>query len=170
MRTLPLKKIKGISLIELLIYLAVLLILMVGITEMFLITMKIRAQNNAKLAVNETARVVLGKIREAILDASAVATTGTCPANKLDVTIGGNTTSFQITSGIMEIVEGINPAKPLTAANIIASTNASCLFTKIDNPTPAKSTIQIQLRITNNASANSITAISQDYELTVSLR
>lgn len=156
--------------IELLMYLAVFSILMVGIGNMFLITIRIRAQNNAKFAVNENARVVLGKIREAILDGSAAVTSGTCPANKLDVTIGGITTSFQITSGIMEIVEGINPAKSLTSTNVIASTNAPCLFTRINNPAPAKPTIQIQLRMTSNAPANSIAAVSQDYQLTVSLR
>lgn len=160
----------GLSLIELLIYLAVLSILMVGVADIFFVTMRIRAQNNAKLLVNENARVILGKMREAILDASAMATSGVCPANKLDLTIGGSTTSFQITNGIMEIVEGINPAKPLTAANVIASTNAPCLFTTINNPAPAKSTVQIQLRIAYNTSINTPAAVSQDYALTVSLR
>ena len=164
------KKTDGISLIELLIYLAVLLILMVGITEIFLITMRVRARSNAMFAVNENARVVLGKMRDAILDGTAVATSGTCPANSLDVTIAGSITRFQVTNGIVEIVEGVNPAKSLTAANVVVSTGASCLFTKMNNPAPAKPTIRIQLRVTYNTPGNVVTEISQDYELAVSLR
>lgn len=161
---------KGLSLIELLIYLAVLSIIMLGIVDIFLITIRSRAENNAKFAVNENARIVLGKIRDAILDGTAVAITGTCPENQLDITIAGSTTSFQIVNGVVQIIEGVSPTKPLTTPNVTAGASASCLFAKIDNPAPAKSTIQIQLRMAYNAPTNFITTISQDYQLTVSLR
>ena len=138
--------------------------------NLFLVTIRTRAVSNAKLAINENARVSVGKIRNSILDASAAAESGTCPENKLDLTIAGVTTTYRITDGVLEIVEGANPAQSVTSSLVIVGTGASCLFAIISNPAPAKPTVRIQLRVTYNTPNNPLTDISQDYQNTVSLR
>ena len=160
----------GLSLIEMLIYLAIFSGVLLVLYNLFFVTSRIRAVSNATLAINENARVSLSKIRDSILDASAASVSGTCPENKLNLTISSVATTYQVTNGILEVVIGTNPAQALSSSLVIAGTNASCLFTIITNPAPAKRTVQIQLRITYNTPDNPLTYISQDYENTVSLR
>lgn len=164
------RKNKGVSLIELLIYISIFSVLMVGVVNLFLITARVRAKNNATFAVNENTRVAAGTIRDALLDADTAVTSGTCPANNLDLTKGASTTSFQITGGALQVILDANPAKAITSSSVIASTSAPCLFTKINNPTPAKPTVQVKMRTIYNAPGNPVVGISQDYEFTVSLR
>jgi Tfp pilus assembly protein PilW len=160
----------GLSLIELLIYVAVLSVLLVGAVNVFLVVMRVRAHNNAKFAVNENARVVLGSIRDTLLDADSVSTGGSCPLNTLAVTTGPTTTTYAIANGAVQKTVNADQANTLTVANVTASTGSPCLFTKIDNPPPAQTNIQIKLRVASNASANSPSSIVQDYQLSVSLR
>ena len=160
----------GLSLIELLIYLAVFSGILMVLYNLFFVTSRIRAVSNATLAMNENARVALGKMRDSILDASVVSVAGTCPENKLNITIGGVVTTYQITSGILEVIVGVNPVQSLTSPLVITGTSGPCLFTIITNPAPAKPTVQIQFRVTYNSPNNPLTNISQDYQNTVSLR
>ncbi len=144
--------------------------ILVSVTNVFLIVTQIRARTNAKLALNENARLILGKMRDSILDASAATTGGSCPANTLNLTQGATTTLYQINNGVFEIIENANPARVLSSSLVVASSSAPCLFVKISNPAPAKPTVQINLRMLSNSSGNALTEVSQDYELTVSLR
>ncbi|TSC78586.1 MAG: hypothetical protein G01um101433_147 [Parcubacteria group bacterium Gr01-1014_33] len=160
----------GFSLIELLIYIAVLAFVLLAVSEIFLIVIRLRAQNNAKFTVNENGRVVLGAVRDAILDAGSASVSGVCPANTLTLTTAATTTVYQITNGVFEMAENGGPAKALTSSQVAASGGAPCLFTKIENPIPAKPTIQTKLRITYNTPGNPVTELSQEYEITVSLR
>ena len=160
----------GLSLIEMLIYLAVFSGILMVLYNLFFVTSRIRAVSNATLAMNENARVALGKIRDSILDASAVSIAGTCPENKLNLTIAGVVTTYQITNGVLEVIVGVNPVQSLTSPLVIAGTSAPCLFAIITNPAPAKSTVQIRFRVTYNSPNNPLTNISQDYQNTVSLR
>ncbi len=161
---------KGISLIEMLVYLAIFSGVLIVLYNLFFVTSQIRAVSNATLAINENARVSLGKIRDSILDATAAFVSGTCPENRLDLTIGGSMTTYRITNGTLEVVTGVNPAQSLTSSLVIAGTSAPCLFTIIANPAPAKPTIQIKFRVSYNSPGNPLTSISQDYQNTVSLR
>ena len=161
---------RGFSLIELLIYIAVLAFVLLAVSQIFLIVIRMRAQNNARFTVNENGRVVVGKVRDTILDAASASVSGVCPANSLTLTSGANTTVYQITNGVFEVVENGGPAKALTSSQVVASATAGCLFAKIENPVPAKPTVQTKLRITYNSPGNPITEISQEYEITVSLR
>lgn len=160
----------GVTLLELLIYVAILSIGIMAALNLFFIVTRIRAQSGAELIVNENGRVALAKVKNAILDASLAATPGTCPLNRLDLDIGGSTTTFRVTSGILEIVEGASPAAAITADSVIATTSADCLFTLINNPAPAKATIQVKLRVKYDAPGSYFREVSKDYQTTVSLR
>ena len=160
----------GLSLIEMLIYVAIFSGVFVVLYNLFFVTSRIRAVSNATLAINENARVALGKIRDSILDASSASVGGACPENKLNLTIAGVITTYQITNGILEVIVGTNPAQAVTSSLVIVGTNSSCLFALITNPAPAKQTVQIQFHLSYNSPNNPLTSISQDYQNTVSLR
>ena len=153
-----------------LIYLAVFSGILMVLYNLFFVTLRIRATNNARLAINENARVSLAKMRDSILDASAAAVAGTCPENKLNLTIAGVVTTYQITSGTLEVIVEGNPAQSLTSSLVIAGTSGPCLFSIITNPAPATPTVQMRFRVSYNSPNNPVTSISQDYQNTVSLR
>lgn len=161
---------KGFSLIEMLLYVSILAIILVLVLSVYLVINRVRARTNAKLALNENARIILGRVRNSIQDASAAVTGGSCGQNTLTLTVGGSSVTYRITGTVFEIVEDANPAQALSAATVRAANAGSCLFTKLTNPAPSKSTVQVNLRLTYDTPGNPLTELTQDYQLTAALR
>ncbi len=155
---------------RLLLYVAILSVILVLVLGMFLVTGRVRARNNAKLALNENARVILGRVRDSILDSSSATLGGSCGQNTLTLTIGASSVTYRITGNVFEIVEDANPAKALSASSVRVGNAGSCLFTKLANPAPSKPTVQVNLRLTYDTPGNPLTELTQDYQMTVALR
>ncbi|MBI4458168.1 prepilin-type N-terminal cleavage/methylation domain-containing protein [Candidatus Uhrbacteria bacterium] len=161
---------KGFSLIELLIYVGILSVILVLVLSVYLILGRIRARNNAKLALNENARIILGRVRNSILDSSAAVLGGSCGQNTLTLTVGASSVTYRITGNVFEIVEDANPAQVLSSSSVRVGNAGTCLFVKLDNPAPSKPTVQVNLRLTYDTPGNPLTELTQDYQQTVALR
>lgn len=164
---------KGVSLLELLIYLAVFSIIVVVLTSIFPVIVRVRATANARFEVQENLRSALEKIQQTVFDAGYSETGGSCPLNTLGLGVGTATTTFQVVSGRLQIREAdANPFSDITSANVsvAVSDGATCLFTKVANPTPAKSTIQIKIKVSYNDQGRPELKFSDLSQLTISLR
>jgi Tfp pilus assembly protein PilW len=145
---------RGTSLLELLIYLAIFSLMAVFLSAMFLTIARSRAVANARFEVQENLRFAVERIRQTVYDASIVDTSGACPTNVLSAGNGLATTTFQVTNGVLEMREGdAGVFYPLTSSLVSATvpnTASDCLFKKISNAAPAKSTVQIRLKVEYN--------------------
>jgi Tfp pilus assembly protein FimT len=145
---------RGTSLLELLIYLAIFSIMAVFLSGMFIAIARSRAVANARFEVQENLRFAVERIRQTVYDASIVDTSGACPTNVLSAGNGLATTTFQVTNGILEMREGnANSFYPLTSSLVLSTVpdiTSDCLFKKVSNAAPAKSTVQIWLKVGYN--------------------
>ena len=91
---------RGISLLELLIYIAILAGLMAIISDAFISLSKARGQAEARSEVNAAIRFATEKIRQDVKGASAVATPilGTA-SSTLNITVGGTSVVYSVSGG-----------------------------------------------------------------------
>jgi type II secretory pathway pseudopilin PulG len=164
---------RGISLLELMIYIAVFSIIAVVMIEIFFVSMRGRDLANARYEVAQNLRFATEQIRQTVFDASAISVSGACPSNILSATssatsaassffISGNVFNFSNASGTFAI----------TTDKVIATTTSpgDCLFTIVNNPAPAKSTLQVKIKMVYNSQGRSDLDISDSRQITVSLR
>ncbi|MBI4993399.1 hypothetical protein HZC33_00345 [Candidatus Wolfebacteria bacterium] len=159
----------GVSLLELIIYVAIFSVVSLVIVQIFLVVLRGKDLANARFEVSQNARFATEKIRQAVFDASSVSISGSCPFNILNITTGAATSSIFINSGILQISDASGTSE-ITANKVIATSTDNCLFTIISNPAPAKDTIQTKLKIMYNSQGRSDLNISQSQEITASLR
>lgn len=162
---------KGFSLIELIIYIAIFAVVIAVGTQLLGVTNRIRSQTESRYEVQQNIRFAVEKISEQIRKASAISApvTGT-PADILTLTVSGQQVDFQIVSGVLQMREGVaNPWQNLTTENVIVSAiSVGNLFTKIDN-SPAKSSVQIKMKIDYNNQGRPDFIHSMQIQTTVSL-
>lgn len=157
---------------ELIVYIAVFSVIAMVMVQFFLASLRGRDLSNAKYEVAQNMRFASEKIQQAIVDASAVSTSGSCPLNILNTTSTGNaTSSFSVNaSGTLQMSDATGTYDLITN-KVIATTTASCLFTIISNPAPAKPTVQTSLKIIyNSQSRTDLSNITEAQQFTSSLR
>lgn len=160
---------KGFSLIELIIYIAIFGVVIAVGTQLLDVSGRIRNQTEARYEVQQNIRFVIEKITENIRKASAIS--GTYPGNTLTLTVSGQSVVFSLSSGVLTIQEGAGPVQNLTTSDVtVSAIGGGNLFTKIDNPSPAKSTIQIKMKVDYNDLGSPDFIFGQEIQTTVSLR
>ncbi|MEK7553303.1 MAG: prepilin-type N-terminal cleavage/methylation domain-containing protein [Patescibacteria group bacterium] len=163
---------KGISLLELIIYIAIFSVIILVMSEIFFASIKGGDLASVRFDVSQNMRFATEKIRQAVFDASAISVSGICPLNTLNVTstINAATSSIFVESGILKI-SGVNGTESITSESVIATTTpADCLFTVILNPQPAKATLQAKLKMVYNSQGRSDLDVAESQQITVSLR
>lgn len=164
-------KIKGFSLLELLIYMAILSGLMVIVANSFISLSKGQGQSQARSDVNSAIRFATERLRQDIKGASSVTTPSTTTSSStLQILVGGTTIVYDTLLGQLRRKEGVATPVSVTNNNVAVT---SLLFTRQENyNTTLQSTttaIQILMTIRYNASSTDWT-YSDTLRTTVSLR
>ena len=150
----------GFSLLELLIYTAVLAVMATVIVNVFLgITMG-RGQFAAESEVNSNLRFAIEKINQDIRAASAVGTPaspGGTTSSSLVMTVGADTITYCISSNRLRRQVGVNPCDSSSPVVTSDKVNVTCpldiCFTRLENinsnlPAALGTALTIQISIT----------------------
>lgn len=142
---------KGFSLLELLIYVAVLSIVTVVVAQGFLILSKGRAQVEARNEVNNNLRFAVEKIKREVASATSLnvpAVAGTTLAN-LDLNIAGRSIKYSLSNG--KLLRQVDSA-PLEAISSSDVTFSSLNFTRLENINSVlgKKMVSVQISVTAN--------------------
>lgn len=122
---------KGTSLLELLLYVAILSGLMVVMADIFVSLSKGRGQAQARSEVNAAIRFATEKISQDIKSATVITTPvqGTA-SSTLAVTVGGTAIVYDVLGGQLRRKEGAASPVAVTGINIVAGTPT---FTRLEN-------------------------------------
>lgn len=152
---IPNKKRRGITLVELLIYLTITIIILVVIID--LVT-RIGQSHQASAGQDEVitnGRFIIDRITYATRMASTIE--GDYPANNLNLVINGQTSNFTLNNSRLYYQEGISPSQFISDSNVIISpiNQGENIFYKNINGQAV--TIQVKMKISfldNNFSRN----------------
>lgn len=159
---------KGFSLLELLIYVAIFGMVVFVAGNMLVIILGGRDSVNARVEVLQNIRFASEKIRQFVYDSSSSTVSGVCPFNTLTAIVGSATTTVFVSNGAL--ISSSTQSEPLTSNFVTATTSAPCFFTQIANPLPAKPTIQFNLTIKYNDNGNPELIFSDSVRSTISRR
>ncbi len=160
---------RGTSLLELIIYIAVLSVVALVMVNIFSVSIKSRDLTNARFEVSQNLRFATEKIRQAVFDASSISTSGSCNSNTLNIITGASSSSVFIENNVLKMFENAATSS-VTTTNVIATTTGSCLFTVVNNPFPAKQTLQVKIKMVYNSQGRSDLDIGDSTQMTISLR
>ncbi|MBI4133382.1 prepilin-type N-terminal cleavage/methylation domain-containing protein [Candidatus Uhrbacteria bacterium] len=127
---------RGFTLIEVLIYMAILGVMLLNIVELTSGTFDLRGRARASLTIEENLRFVLSRVVARIYDADgitapATGTTSTLTLDMLDAT--ENPTTITLSNGAVLLTEGTNAAIPLTSDEVTVTTLS---FTRLSGTPP----------------------------------
>jgi type II secretory pathway pseudopilin PulG len=151
---------KGTTLLEILIYIAItaIILFVVGESVSLIVFSQQRIKNEKEIAQNLI--LAVAKTEKSIKEASAV--TGTYPADVLNLTIEGATTTYSISGGVLQKKVGeASPVDITTDKITISSWEGEKIFSLISTDT-----IQIKFKIVSCAN----TDVQSQNQTTVSLR
>jgi len=158
---------EGFTLIELLIYLAIFAVISVVTVDLFVTVAKGYSQSEAAGEVQQNLRYSMERISGTIRAATGV---NSASGSTLDLAMPNpaqNPTIFDLSSGVLRIKEGSGIAKAITSDKVIVD---SLTFTAINNPSPAKATVQVNISMSYNNQGNPDYTFSASNRTTVSLR
>ncbi|MBI5078116.1 MAG: hypothetical protein HZB11_01955 [Candidatus Yonathbacteria bacterium] len=151
----------GISLLELLLYIAILSGLMVVLSDAFIMLSKGRGQSEARSEVNSAIRFSAELIKQDVKNASAISTPalGT-PASTLSLTV----------SGVSVVYDMLGGALRRTANGVVATTTGSAVsvdvptFTRLENYNTvlAATTTALQVAMTMRYNSSSTDWVYSD--------
>ena len=158
-------KCRGFSLLELLIYVAILSGLVVVISSTFISLSKGNGQSQAKSEVNSAIRFATELLRQDLKNASAVTvpSVGT-PSATLTLTRGGVTIIYDVSGGILRRKEGAADPVNVTTSSVTVS---APVFTRIENTNTVFSTTNVSIKINMTFAYNSN---SSDWTYSASLQ
>lgn len=146
-------KCRGFSLLELLIYVSILSIIMVIISNTFISLSKGSGQSQAKSEVNSTLRFATELLRQDIKNASAIsAPISGVPGATLTLTRSGVEIVYDVSGGVLRRKEGTADPVNITDANITVN---EPIFAKIENTNLILGTTSVSLKINMTFSYNS---------------
>jgi len=157
--------VRGFSLLELLIYLAILSGLVVISVTMFISLSRGQGQSSARSEIDYSIRFATELMRQDIKNASAVSVPalGT-PSSTLSLTRDGVTILYDVSSGVLRRKEGAASPVNVTNSNTTVGTPT---FTRIENTNTVFSKTSIAIKINMNFSYNST---SPDWAYSASLQ
>ena len=143
----------GFSLVELIMYLAIIGALTSVVIGMFVSFNRLRVKSESQTELAQNARSEVERLRQEIVKAQAVNTPSAGGSGvSLELNMGATKTCFEVISGVLKMTEGASgtcaASDPLTSTKV--NITNSDIFTRIDN-TGAKSTIQIKLTFIYNS-------------------
>ena len=163
---------RGFSMLELLIYIAILSGLMVIISDMFLELSKGRGQAEAKSEVNAAIRFAAERIRQDMKGASVLTTPvlGTASSTLLS-TVGGVAIRYDVATGTLRRQEGVGTTPvAVSGSNVFVSTPT---FTRLENynATLLATTTSLQVAMTFQYNSSSTDwKYSDSLQTSISLR
>lgn len=122
---------RGISLLELLIYIALLSGLMVVVSDAFILLSKGRGQSEARSEINSAIRFAGELIKQDVKNATAVSAPalGT-PGSTLSLTVSGNTILYDMLDGVLR--RKVNAGAPEAVTGSYVTVDVPT-FTRIEN-------------------------------------
>jgi len=160
------KKQRGATLLELLIYVAVLSLVFLVIGETFTTLVFTQKKIEARKTVDRNLEFSVKKIQQSIESASAVS--GSYPADTLSLTVDGQSVSYYISSGVLKKQTGVE-VTDLTSSNVSVAAGSDYLFYKIENPS-ANATIQVKIKMTYISNDPQLQNIEAKTQTTIALR
>ncbi len=162
---------RGFSLLELLIYIAILSGLMVVVSDAFISLSRARGQAQARNEVNASIRFAAERIRQDLKNASVVTTPILgIPSATLSASVSGTTVLYDTLGGQLRRTEGAGSPVSVSGTNVFVDIPT---FTRIENynmPLNATTTA-IQIAMTFHYNASSTDWLYEDaLRTTVSLR
>ena len=160
----------GFSLLELLIYISILSILVVIISNTFISLSKSQGQSQARSEVDRDVGFATELIKQDLKNASVVsipATVGTSPT--LTITRAGVVIVYDVLNGVLRRKEGLLTTVNVTSPNTIVSTP---VFTRIENTNTVFGKTQVTIKVNMTFSYNSTSSnwiYSTDLQTAVSL-
>ncbi|GMQ95001.1 MAG: hypothetical protein BMS9Abin13_111 [Patescibacteria group bacterium] len=151
---------RGVGLLELLLYIAILAIIMVAIANVFILLSRGQGQVESRTEMHSQLRFSLAKMTHDLKAASAVtspASTSTATST-LTMTIGADTVTYDLSAGILQRTLNTGTPAQVTTDTITVATST---FTRIENTnsTLGKTLVGIQIEI--SADYNSMSPGSQ---------
>lgn len=124
---------RGMSLLELLIYVAILSGIMIVVSDMFILLSKGRGQAEARSEVNSAVRFAAERIKQDVKNTSAIATPvlGT-PASTLSLTVSGVPVVYDMLGGALRRTE--NGVVAMTTGSLVSVDTPT--FTRLENYNP----------------------------------
>lgn len=160
----------GFSLLELLIYLTILSILVVVISNTFISLSRGNGQSQAKSEVNSAIRFATELLRQDLKNASVISTPASpSSSGTLTLTRSGVTIVYDVSGGSLRRKEGVADPTNITNSNIFVSTPT---FTRIENTNSVFNTANITIKINMTFGYNSTSpdwAYSTSLQTTVNL-
>ncbi len=162
---------RGFSLLELLIYMAILSSLMVVVSSSFLSLSKGRGQSQARNEVQSSVRFAAERLRQDIKAASAVVTpTSGNASSTLVLTIAGTQVTYDVATGTLRRKEGVAAPISVTGAGIIVNPPSFTVLSNYNARLVATTTaVQILMTFRYNASSTDWT-YSNTLRTSVTLR
>lgn len=132
-RRLAVSRSKGMSLVELIIYLAILAIILVVIIDLSARLVLSSSRQSANVEVSQNLELAMSRLANTIEAASA--SSSSLPADTLTLTVGGQETVLALAGGVLTVQEGANAPVALTAdkVNIGAYPADGQIFQKLTN-------------------------------------
>lgn len=160
---------KGFTLLELIIYIGVTILIMVVMTEIVMVMLRVRERDLAEREVQQNLRFAVSRLERSLTQATAVVGT---PGSTVALTIGGDTTTFRVSSGVLQIQEGAAGLwVDLTTSKVtVSALGGGNMFTKLANPSPAKDSVQIKIKIDYVTGGKTALTASASAQTTVELR
>ena len=136
---------KGMSLMELIIYLALVAIVLVVVIDLSTNIVYSQAKNSKNSETQQSLNYLMDRITSSIENASAIS--GTYPGNTLSLTVGGSPIVYSLSSGVITISEQSQPAENLSSSSVTVSpSDGEQLFDKITNG--SATTIKVNILLT----------------------
>lgn len=162
---------RGVTLLEILIYIALLSGLMIIVSDSFTSLAKGRGQSVARAEVNASIRFAEERIAQDVKSATSIDTPilgALSPV--LIMTINGTPVTYDTSGGVLRRTEGVNPPVFVTGTNVYVNPST---FTKLENFNPSfnatTTSLSIGLSVSYNASSSDWSYTSA-YQTAVNLR
>lgn len=162
---------RGVSLLELLIYVAILSVLVVIVANAFISLAKGRGQSEARSEVNSAVRFANQVIKQDIKNAQTVTTPllGT-PASTLSVTVSGNIVMYDVVGGVLRRTVNAGTPEPINGSSVWAEMPVFTRFENYNSILNATTTaVLIEMTMRYNASSTDWT-YSDTSRTTITLR
>lgn len=157
---------KGFSLIELLIYSAILVVVLFFTSEYLYSLGQARLNNTARVEVTQAAQLIINKLKVDIPLASAInVPSGSDPSSNLGFSIAGDSIDYSVSgSALYRTLNGVGDK---LTSNQVSISNLE--FRKIANP-GGINTVQIKFTLTSLAQLSGGRNVQESFQTTISQR
>lgn len=123
---------KGLTLIELVIYIGIVGIVLVALTSLATNLVYSQGKYVKSNEIGQNLNLAYQRLAGSIENATG--TTGSLPANQLTLNTSSGTITYQVTGNVLEVSENGGPAVPLTNSKVVVSPpSGGQIFSKVIN-------------------------------------